>query len=122
MCACMLSHVRLCDPLDCSPLASTVHRNFQARRLEWIAITTSRGLPDPGIEPASSASPALQAYSLTAEPLGKNYFIHSINRIYMSIPICQFILPFSHFDVHTFVLYAYVSIPALQIGSSVPLF
>ena len=73
MCACMLSHVRLCDPLNCSPLASTVHRNFQARRLEWIAISTSRGLPDPGIEPASSASPALQAYSLPAEPLGNTY-------------------------------------------------
>jgi len=73
MCACILSHVRLCDPLDCSPPASTVHRNFQARRLEWIAISTSRGLSDPGIEPASSESPALQAYSLPPEPLGNTY-------------------------------------------------
>ena len=40
----------------------------------------------------------------------------------MSIPISQFILPFSHFGVHTFVLYGCVYIPALQIGSSVPLF
>ena len=38
-----------------------------------VAISTSRGLPDPGIEPASSASPALQAYSLPAEPLGNTY-------------------------------------------------
>ena len=72
MCACMLSHFRLCDPLDCSPPASTVGRNFQARRLEGTAISTYRDLPDPGIEHASSASPALQAY-LPAEPLGNTY-------------------------------------------------
>ena len=70
----MRSHVQLCDPLDCSSPASTVHRIFQARILEWIAISTSKDLPDPGIEPASAASPALQACSLPAEPLGNTYF------------------------------------------------
>ena len=32
----------LCDPLDCSPLVSSVRRIFQARILEWLAISYSR--------------------------------------------------------------------------------
>ena len=31
----------LCDPLDCSPPGSTVQGIFQARILEWIAISFS---------------------------------------------------------------------------------
>ena len=38
--------------------------NFQARILERVAISSSRDLPDPGIEPASPLSPALLADSL----------------------------------------------------------
>ena len=34
------------DPMDCSPPGSSVHRIFQARVLEWIATSFSRG-PDP---------------------------------------------------------------------------
>ena len=41
--ACMLSHVRLCDPLDCSPPGSSVHGILQERILEWVAISSSRG-------------------------------------------------------------------------------
>ena len=33
----------LCDPMDCSPPGSSVHRIFQARILEWVAILLSRG-------------------------------------------------------------------------------
>ena len=117
------SHVRFCATPQTAAHQAPLSLGFSSQEY-WSGLPSPppKDLPDPGIKPTSSASPALQAYSLTAEPLGKNYFIHSINRIYMSIPICQFILPFSHFGVHTFVLYAYVSIPALQIGSSVPLF
>ena len=32
---------------------------LQARALEWVKKVASRGLPDPGIEPASLMSPAL---------------------------------------------------------------
>ena len=31
-----------CDPVDCSPPGSTVHGIFQARILEWVAISFSR--------------------------------------------------------------------------------
>ena len=32
----------LCDPMDCSPPGSSVHGIFQARMLEWVAISSSR--------------------------------------------------------------------------------
>ena len=51
------SHVRLfCDPVDYSPPGFSVHGIFQARILEWVAISSSRGLPDLGIEPVSCVS------------------------------------------------------------------
>ena len=43
----------LCDPIDCSLPGSSVHGIFQAIVLEWLAISFSRELPDPGIEPGS---------------------------------------------------------------------
>ena len=32
----------LCDPMDCSQPGSSVHGIFQARILEWVAISSSR--------------------------------------------------------------------------------
>jgi hypothetical protein len=55
--------------MDCRPSGSPVHRIFQARILEWVAISFSKGFLDPGIEPVS---PALQADSLPAELSGKS--------------------------------------------------
>ena len=40
---CMLSHVQLFDPMNCSPPGSSVHGIFQARTLEWVAVSYSRG-------------------------------------------------------------------------------
>ena len=37
------SHVRLCDPMDCSPPGSSVQKISQARMLQWIAIPFPRG-------------------------------------------------------------------------------
>ena len=42
-----------------SPPGSSVHGIFQARILEWVVISFSRDLPNPGIGPASLASHAL---------------------------------------------------------------
>ena len=40
----LLSHVGLfCDPVDCNPPGSSVHGISQARILEWVAISFSRG-------------------------------------------------------------------------------
>ena len=45
--------------MDCSPPGSSVHGSLQARILEWVAIPSSRDLPDPGMKPQSPMSPAL---------------------------------------------------------------
>ena len=37
------SCLTLCDPLNCSPPGSSVNKILQARILEWVAITSSRG-------------------------------------------------------------------------------
>ena len=37
----------LCDPTDCSLPGSSVHEIFQARVLEWVATSFSRGSSQP---------------------------------------------------------------------------
>ena len=64
-----LSHIRLfCNPVDCSLPGSSVHGIPQARILQWVAVSFSGDLPDPGIEPAS---PALSGRFFSTEPPGK---------------------------------------------------
>ena len=58
----------LCDPMGCSPPGSFSMGILQARILEWVAMPSCRGLPNPGL---NSRSPALQADSLPSEPPGK---------------------------------------------------
>ena len=41
------SCLTLCDTMDCSLSESSVHGIFQARVLEWIAISFSRGFSQP---------------------------------------------------------------------------
>ena len=45
----------LCNPTDCSPPGSSIHRISQARILEWIAFPSPGELPRPGIKPVSHA-------------------------------------------------------------------
>ena len=47
------------DPIDCSPPSSSVHGILQARIQEWVAMPSSRGSSNPGINPTSLKSPAL---------------------------------------------------------------
>ena len=58
----------ICYPMDSSLPGSSVRGILQARVLEWVAISFSRDLPNPGIEPRS---PTLQADALLSEPAGK---------------------------------------------------
>ena len=55
----------LCDTMDCSLPGSSVHGIFQARVPEWVAVSFSGDLPNPGIKPGS---PALQEDALLSEP------------------------------------------------------
>ena len=61
----------LCDPMDCNPPGSSIHGILQARILEWVAVSSSRGSSQPPGEPRS---PALQADALPSEPAGKPNF------------------------------------------------
>ena len=54
--------------MDCSLLGSSVHGILQARILEWVAMPSSRDLPDQGIELVSLKSPALAGGFFTIEP------------------------------------------------------
>ena len=87
-----LRHIRLCDPMDCSQPGSSVHGVSQARILEWVAISFSRGSPNPGIEPRS---PAWQADSLPAE-LQANPF----SLPYFSLKFSAFQFPLAPRGVH----------------------
>ena len=64
-CACPI----LCTPIDCKPTRLlSVHGILQARILEWVAISSSRGYSWPWIE---AMYPSLWADSLPSEPPGK---------------------------------------------------
>ena len=88
--------------MDYSPPGSSVHGISQARVLEWVAISFSRGssLADPWMEPAS---PAWQVGSLPLTHLGSlcYFLLHSkMNQPY----ICMYPLPFglpSHSGHHS---------------------
>ena len=41
------SCLTLCNPMDCSPAGSFVHGILQARTLEWVALSFSRGFSRP---------------------------------------------------------------------------
>ena len=57
--------------MDCSPPASSVHRISQARILEWVAISFSRGSTQPKGQTMSLSSPACwQVDSLPLSHLG----------------------------------------------------
>ena len=59
----------LCDPVDYSPPGSSVHEILQARILEWVVMPSPGDPPNPGIEPVSPVSPALQADALPGESI-----------------------------------------------------
>ena len=70
-----LSHIWLfCDDIDCSLPVSSVHGISQARILEWVAISFSRGFSQPRDRTLSLVSPALQVDSLPFEPPRKSAF------------------------------------------------
>ena len=52
----------------CSPPVSSVHGILQARILEWVAMPSSRGSSQPGVE---TRSPTVQEDSLSSQTPGK---------------------------------------------------
>ena len=72
VCAQSLSLVQLFrNPMDHSPPGSSVHGISQARILEWVTISSSRGSSQPRVEPKSSLSPTLAGRFFTPASPGK---------------------------------------------------
>ena len=89
------SCLTLFDPMDYSLPGSSLHGILQARILDWGAISTSRGFPNPGIE---SRSPALQADSLSSEPWGKPMM--SLYAYDIIIPKLEYIIYLCYYTIH----------------------
>ena len=70
------SNPTLCDPMDCSPPGSSVRGILQAKTLERVVMPSSRGLPDPGIEPPSLMSPELAGRFFTSSATQEAPYLH----------------------------------------------
>ena len=89
MCPHAQSCVILCNPMDYSPSGSSIHGIFQARLLEWAAVSWSRISCAYTYIPhrAFSGAPGVMQFPLVV------YFTHYINSVYLSISISQFLPP-----------------------------
>ena len=58
------SCLTLCDPMDCSPPGSSVHGIFQARILEWVAVSYARGSFRPKDQSHVSCTPFIGRWIL----------------------------------------------------------
>ena len=83
MCVCSVTQLcmTLYDPIVCSPPGSSGHGIFQARIQEWVAISSSRGLPNPRIVPRSLESLALTGGFFTTVPPGKPYVCGLLGKV-----------------------------------------
>ena len=86
------SCLTLCNPMNCSLPSSSVHGIFQARILEWVAISSSRASYSPRVEPMSPALPALAGGFFTAEPSGKHPLLSTVHLLFLDLPQLPFIL------------------------------
>ena len=75
VCICVQSEVKVAQlcPTLCDPMDHTVHGILQARILEWVAVSFSRGSSQPG--DCTWVSPTLQEDSLPAEAPGKPIYV-----------------------------------------------
>ena len=77
------SCLTLCDPLDCSPPGSSLHRIFQARILNWVTISFSR---DSSQSRDQTRVSWIADSSLPAKPSGK--YIGSVFQIFSDFFLC----------------------------------
>ena len=99
MCSCSVAQLcpTLCNPMDCSQSGSSVQGIFQARVLEWVAISSSKGSSwsrDQTHVSWSPVSPVLGGRFFTAEPLGKPVYM------YIFICVCIHIHIYIYMHMH----------------------
>ena len=78
-----------CDPMDCSPPTSSVHGTSQARILEWVAISFSRGslCPRDQIQVSWIAGVFFNIWATREALLW--FYLFLIPQIYINIMICK---------------------------------
>ena len=74
----------LCNPTDRSLPGPSVHGILLARILEPVAISSSRDLPDPGIEHMLPTSSAMAGF-FTCLPPGSLGFVHDSEQILVPV-------------------------------------
>ena len=67
----------LCDPTDCSPPGSSVHKIFLTRILEWVAISSSRESPQPRDWTCVSCGSCIRSWILYHWACGEVLFVLS---------------------------------------------
>ena len=90
------SHDRLCDPRDCSLPGSYLHGIFQARILEWVAISSSRGPSQPWNQTHISCVSCIAVRLFTTEPSGKSNYIMDNSQTMASEYMKELISSFFH--------------------------
>ena len=86
VCAQSVSHVWLCDPIDCTPPGSSVHGIFQARILKWVTISHSRGSAWPRDRTHVCCISCIgKTSSLPVHHLGSHHFIRLLCITYILI-------------------------------------
>ena len=75
------SCLTLCNPMDYSPSGSSIHGVLQARILEWVAITFSRGSSQPKDQTPVSciASRFFTIWATRETPISSKFHEYSIN-------------------------------------------
>ena len=73
MCVCvkLLSHVQLCNPMDCSPVGSSVHGILRQEYWNALPFPSQGDLPNRGIEPEFLKSLVLSGKFFTSAPPAK---------------------------------------------------
>ena len=95
VCVCVLVtqwYLILCDPMNCSPPGSSVHGILQARILEWVAMTFSRGSSRPRDQTwvSSIAGRFFTIWTTSHIPV-LTYFV--TGSLYLLTPLTQFAHP-----------------------------
>ena len=91
----------LCNPMDCSLPASSVHGIFQARILERVAMPSSKGSYQPRMDPGSLNFPAFPGtfFTTSATWEAQNILTH-INTPVLCVHTYAYMHTFIHRDIY----------------------
>ena len=94
------SCLTLCNPMDCSPLGSSVHGIFQAKILEWFAISFSRNngwnhwlIFKRKKNPSPCPFPHKLEDSMYSRPRVRNLLLLSASSIALDLNLCKMTRP-----------------------------